>query len=180
MRSTIPFGTAILATFCLTATFSACSSDTDGTDGTKAAAQIMPTMGNTVEGTAAFEQAGSQVKLTVTLDKAPPGDHGFHIHAVGSCDDNGNAAMGHWNPDTKMHGKFGENEHHLGDVGNVTVGADGKGTLTMMTDKWTIGTGATNDVVGKSVIVHANVDDFMTQPTGDAGGRIGCGVIAKQ
>ena len=70
--------------------------------------------------------------------------------------------------------------HHLGDIGNLEVGEDGEGSLTLSTDKWTMGSGADNDILGKAVIVHAGADDFTTQPTGAAGGRIGCGVIKPQ
>jgi Cu-Zn family superoxide dismutase len=103
-----------------------------------------------------------------------------HIHMMGDCSMDGMAAMGHWNPAMKMHGKWGMGEFHLGDIGNVTVGADGTGMLTLSTNLWTVGDGtAMNDVVGHAFMVHMNPDDFVTQPTGNAGARIGCGVIAK-
>ena len=79
------------------------------------------------------------------------------------------------------HGKWGApGEHfHLGDIGNLTVGADGKGTITLETTKWTAGGGGVNDVIGHAIVVHGGVDDFKSQPAGNAGPRIGCGVIAK-
>ncbi|MDE0087277.1 MAG: superoxide dismutase family protein, partial [Candidatus Poribacteria bacterium] len=75
------------------------------------------------------------------------------------------------------HGKWGEGEFHLGDIGNKTVGDDGTGTIELSTELWEIGTGSIIDVVGKSIIVHADADDFVSQPSGNAGARIGCGVI---
>jgi Cu-Zn family superoxide dismutase len=66
---------------------------------------------------------------------------------------------------------------HLGDLGNLTVQADGTGTLTLTKAEWSIADGAMGDVIGKAVVIHAMVDDFTTQPTGNSGGRIGCGVI---
>lgn len=136
-----------------------------------------PAAPNTATGTVTFTQEGAQVKAVVSINNAPPGEHGFHIHATPSCADGGNAAGGHWDPTTSMHGAWGDAMHHGGDIGNITVGANGSGTKTVTTDAWSIGTGATNDVVGRAVILHANPDDFVTQPTGNAGGRIACGVI---
>ena len=68
--------------------------------------------------------------------------------------------------------------HHLGDVGNIEVGPDGKGTVTRTTDRWTIGDGTSTDVPGKSLVIHGGTDDPKSQPAGNAGSRIGCGVIA--
>ena len=87
-----------------------------------------------------------------------------HIHEHGDCSNEGNGAHGHWNPTNSKHGKWGSSEFHLGDIGNVKLDNAGKGMLKLDTDKWSVGTGASNDV-------------FVTQPTGNAGSRIGCGVI---
>ena len=75
------------------------------------------------------------------------------------------------------HGKWDEEMFHLGDIGNIVVGADGKGTIAITTDRWSMGGTGENNVMGKSIIIHADADDFTSQPTGNAGGRIGCGVI---
>lgn len=144
----------------------------------QAVARIEPKSGSSVTGTATFSAVGGQVTLTLEVQNAPPGEHAFHIHQVGDCSaPDGNSAGGHWNPDDVAHGRWGESPFHLGDVGNLTVGQDGYGSMTLTTDKWSIDTGAPNDILGKSVILHAKADDFSTQPTGAAGGRIGCGVI---
>ena len=131
-----------------------------------------------VTGMAVFTQHGDQITLTVEIQGASPGLHGVHIHANGDCSaPDGTSAGGHWNPTDVAHGKWGEGEFHLGDIGNITVGEDGTGRITLTTDLWEIGTGSDVDVVGKGIIVHADADDFVSQPSGAAGARIGCGVI---
>ena len=131
-----------------------------------------------VTGMAVFTQNGDQITLTIEIQGATPGLHAVHIHANGDCSaPDGTSAGGHWNPTGVAHGKWGEGEFHLGDIGNITVGADGTGRITLTTDLWEIGTGSDIDVVGKGMIVHADADDFVSQPSGAAGARIGCGVI---
>lgn len=139
--------------------------------------------GATLTGKAEFRQKDGAKDVTAKIDveKAPPGEHAVHIHEKGDCSSpDGKSAGGHWNPGSEAHGQWGHDHFHLGDIGNMKVGEDGKGTITLTTDKWTIGGGGPNDVIGKSVIVHEKVDDFTTQPTGNAGNRIGCVVIAEQ
>ena len=131
-----------------------------------------------VTGTAVFTQDGDQITLMIEIQGASPGLHAVHIHAYGDCSaPDGKSAGGHWNPTDVAHGKWGEGEFHLGDIGNITVGEDGMGSITLTTNLWEIGTGSDVDVVGKSIIVHADADDFISQPSGNAGARIGCGVI---
>lgn len=145
---------------------------------TKAMAKIESRDGSTVKGSATFTQKDGKVWLKVQIEGAAPGKHACHIHEKGDCSaPDAKSAGGHWNPTGKKHGKWGEGEFHLGDIGNIEVGADGKGSLEMSTDLWTIGSGKDNDVVGKSVVVHESPDDFQTQPTGNAGKRFGCGAI---
>ena len=140
---------------------------------------MIDALGNSgITGIAVFTQNGDQITLTTEIYGASPGLHGFHIHANGDCSaPDGKSAGGHWNPTEVAHGKWGEGEFHLGDIGNITVGEDGTGRLTLTTDLWEIGTGSDIDVVGKGIIVHADADDFVSQPSGAAGARIGCGVI---
>ena len=131
-----------------------------------------------VTGMAVFTQNGDQITFTVEIQGASPGLHAVHIHEYGDCSaPDGTSAGGHWNPTDVAHGKWGEGEFHLGDIGNITVGEDGTGRFTLTTDLWEIGTGSDVDVVGQSIIVHADADDFVSQPSGAAGARIGCGVI---
>ena len=131
-----------------------------------------------VTGIAVFTQNGDQITLMIEIQGASPGLHAVHIHAYGDCSaSDGTSAGGHWNPTDVAHGKWGEGEFHLGDIGNITVGENETGRITLTTDLWEIGTGSDIDVVGKSIIVHADADDFVSQPSGNAGARIGCGVI---
>lgn len=136
--------------------------------------------GSKVTGKATFTEKGKEITVKVAVEGAPPGEHAVHIHEKGDCSSpDAKSAGGHWNPGSDQHGAWAAEHHHLGDIGNMKVGADGKGEVELTTDKWTVGTGQPNDVVGKSIVVHEKVDDFTTQPTGNAGGRIGCAVLAK-
>ena len=144
----------------------------------QAIATIGPTSDSSVTGMAVFTQNGDQITLTIEIQNASPGIHAVHIHENGDCSaPDGTSAGGHWNPTGVAHGKWGEGEFHLGDIGNITVGEDGTGSIELTTDLWEIGTGSDIDVVGKGIIVHAGADDFISQPSGAAGARIGCGVI---
>ncbi len=155
------------------------SGETQGDAGeAEAIATIEAKNDSGVTGTASFTVAGDQVMLTLSIENATPGEHAFHLHAVGDCSaPDGTSAGGHWNPTEQDHGQWGGEAFHLGDVGNLDVGDDGTATLTVATNLWSVGTGDDDDVVGRAVIVHQGVDDFTTQPTGAAGARIGCGVI---
>ncbi len=145
---------------------------------TRASATLAPRSGvTTLGGTATFTRTASGVSLMLAVTGAPVGQHGVHLHALGDCSAaDALSAGGHWNPDNAQHGAPGATSH-LGDLGNLTVAADGTGTLTVASTAWRIGDGSIYDVIGKSVIIHLNVDDLTTQPAGNAGSRIGCGVI---
>ena len=144
----------------------------------QAAATIGSASESSVTGMATFTQNGDQITLTIEIQNATPGLHAVHIHENGDCSaPDGTSAGGHWNPTGVAHGKWGVGEFHLGDIGNITVGEDGTGSIELTTDLWEIGTGSNVDVVGKGMIVHADADDFTSQPSGAAGARIGCGVI---
>ncbi|HSL18387.1 MAG TPA: superoxide dismutase family protein [Methylomirabilota bacterium] len=146
-----------------------------------AVAPIGPASGSALSGLTVFTESDGTVTLELTLENASPGTHGVHIHEIGDCSaTDASSAGGHWNPTGEEHGKWGEPPFHLGDIGNVEVGEDGTGSLTMSTDLWSVGDGSDRDVVGKSVVVHSGADDFTTQPAGDSGERIGCGVIQLQ
>ncbi|WP_206079444.1 superoxide dismutase family protein [Polyangium spumosum] len=149
------------------------------TDGKQATADIAPSEGQNVTGKAVFVyEADGFTRLDLQLSGLPPGEHAVHIHEMPDCGMDGMSAMGHWNPTNEAHGKWGTAPFHRGDIGNVTADAAGKATLSLRTDLWTVGDGAaTTDVVDHAFMVHADPDDFTTQPTGNAGARIGCGVI---
>ena len=146
----------------------------------QAIAVIGSASGSNLTGTAIFTQSGDTITATIEILNVSPGLHAVHIHEKGDCSSpDGKSAGGHWNPTNVAHGKWGEGEFHLGDIGNITVGEDGTGTIELTTDLWEIGTGSDIDVVGKGIIVHADPDDFISQPSGNAGARIGCGVIVS-
>lgn len=133
-----------------------------------------------VNGTVTFETAtDGKIKMTVDITVLAQANKkvALHLHEHGDCGDNGKASHGHWNPTNAQHGKWGSAAFHAGDIGNVKLDAKGKGTLTITTDLWTLGGQADKNILGKAIIVHGGVDDYTTQPTGNAGGRIGCGVI---
>ena len=137
----------------------------------------------TVTGTVSFNEDNGKVKmkLDITVPKKSNQSVAVHIHEHGSCGDMGKEAHGHWNPTKMNHGKWGSAAFHSGDIGNVNLNAEGKGTLELETDLWSIsGTDSTKNILNKAIIVHGGVDDFTTQPTGNAGSRIGCGVINKK
>jgi Cu-Zn family superoxide dismutase len=139
---------------------------------------IEPKNDSGMTGTATFSDDHGTVTLLIEIAGATPGEHAFHLHEIGDCSAaDGTSAGGHWNPTAMDHGKWGTEPHHLGDVGNIVVDETGKGSYRMDSTVWSIGTGEPGDIVGRAVIVHAGVDDYTSQPTGAAGGRIGCGVI---
>lgn len=130
-------------------------------------------------GTIQFRQKNDvvEMKLKISFPSKAGKSVAVHIHEHGDCGNEGNNAHGHWNPTNSKHGKWGATEFHLGDIGNVELDESGNGSLTLKTDQWSIGTGEKNDIVGRGLIIHDGVDDYTTQPTGNAGSRIGCGVI---
>jgi Cu-Zn family superoxide dismutase len=136
---------------------------------------------STATGIVTFEEKKGVVTFEAKLSGLKPGIHAIHIHEKSDCSAaDGSSAGGHWNPTYKKHGKWGEGEYHKGDIGNFTADENGNGTITLTTDEWCIGCGdQTKDILGKGLIVHANPDDFETQPTGNAGGRVACGGIIK-
>jgi superoxide dismutase, Cu-Zn family len=141
---------------------------------------IQARSGSNLEGTSRFSQRGDEVLLVVEVRNVPPGPKAVHLHEFGDCSHpQAESAGGHWNPQDHPHGRLHHGEAHLGDIGNIDVAGDGTGRLEFATREWTIGTGADNDILGKSIVVHEGPDDFTTQPTGDAGGRIGCGVVQR-
>ena len=145
--------------------------------GPTASATLSPTSGNTAAGTVRLTQlADGSVRVNIDLTGVPPGVHGFHIHDKGDCGDNGNAAGGHYNPTSTPHGSPNAAAHHAGDFGNVTSDDNGRVRHEFTTRSITVEAGPTT-AVGHAIILHANPDDLVTQPTGNAGGRIACGVV---
>ena len=157
-----------------TLVFGACAS---APTGPMAQANLQPTSNSTARGTVHFQQlADGRVEVQVDLSGVPAGVHGFHVHDKGDCGDNGNAAGGHFNPTGSPHAAPGTSPHHAGDFGNVTADAAGEVHTRFTTSSVTVAAGD-RSAVGHAVILHANPDDLTTQPTGNAGGRIACGVV---
>lgn len=128
------------------------------------------------KGTVTFVQlTDDSVEVTVDATGVPPGVHGFHVHEGNQCGNDGMAAGGHFNPAGVAHGAPNTDPHHAGDFGNVTADNNGVVHAQFSLHGITVKAGA-NSVVGRAVILHANPDDLATQPTGNAGGRIACGV----
>jgi len=145
--------------------------------GPSATATLLPTTGNQATGTVELTQlSDGAVEVRVNLRGVPPGVHGFHIHEHGNCGDNGNAAGGHYNPTGTPHGAPNADAHHAGDFGNVTADEQGNVKHRFTTRSITVAPGATT-AVGHAIILHANPDDLQTQPTGNAGARIACGIV---
>ena len=134
----------------------------------------------TVEGTVKFDMESSG-KVKMTLDITIPAKAGrsvaVHIHEHGDCSDTAKMAHGHWNPTNAQHGKWGSASFHAGDIGNIKLNAKGKATMSLTTDLWTLGGKPDKNLLGRSIIIHGGIDDYKTQPTGNSGTRIGCGVI---
>lgn len=148
--------------------------------GPKAVAELDARSESHAKGNVTFTQSGSKVKMKVRVEGLAPGSHAIHLHEKGDCSaPDATSAGGHWNPTSEDHGKWGHDPFHHGDIGNLVADAKGKAVLKFESDLWTIGDGKPSDVVGRSVIVHAKEDDFTTQPTGNAGGRVACGVIQR-
>lgn len=146
--------------------------------GPTASATLSPTSGSTAMGTVRLTQLGDgSVRVNVDLTGVPAGVHGFHIHEKGDCGDNGNAAGGHYNPASTAHGAPSADPHHAGDFGNITAGDDGRVKHEFTTRSITVEAGSMS-AVGHAIILHANPDDLVTQPTGNAGARIACGVVS--
>ena len=136
------------------------------------------TEGSSVSGTAVLTDTPEGLKITISVEHVAPGQHGLHVHQFGRCDDGGQAAGGHYNPDGVKHGYLpndGFEQAHAGDLGNIEVGDDGTGSLELIVPNLRL-SGGRYTVGGRSIILHDKVDDFG-QPLGNAGSRIGCGAI---
>ena len=147
-------------------------------DPERAVAELSPRSGSDVTGEVVFteDRATEAVRLRVQVNGLSPGKHGFHIHARGDCSaGDASTAGGHYNPDGFRHGSPENAEHHAGDLGNLTAGENGAVDTTMTFDHLALS--GDESIIGRAVIVHGAADDFTSQPSGDAGERVGCGVI---
>jgi Cu-Zn family superoxide dismutase len=144
-----------------------------------AVVQLAPTQGNTASGNLALAAEGDSVRLSGTLlGLAPNGEFGFHIHENGDCSaPDASSAGGHFNPANAPHGNPREDTHHAGDMLNAKSDAQGVAMVDVVASGVSLDSAMPNSVRGKAVVLHEKADDYTTQPSGDSGARIACGVI---
>ena len=141
-----------------------------------ATAQLAPTAGSRIAGSVEFSGAGDRVSVHARVSGLAPGrEHGFHVHERGDCSAEGESAGGHYNPDGKQHGAQ-HAEHHAGDMPSLRADASGVADMRFTLTGVSVATGA-RSLVGRAVIVHAQPDDYASQPAGNSGARLACGVI---
>lgn len=158
---------------------SACANTTDAVQGKPAAvAELEPTAGNTVKGTVEFTQKGDLVVAEAKISGLSPNSlHGFHIHETGDCSAaDASSAGGHFDPTASPHGGPGGEVRHGGDLGNLKADANGNARSSVKVGGVTID-GGPDRIVGRAVVIHAGADDLKSQPAGNSGGRVACGVI---
>lgn len=138
---------------------------------------LHPTLGNEVNGVVRFFDTDEGVRVIAEINGlAPNSSHGFHIHQFGDCSAlDGTSAGGHFNPQSQPHGGPDSDQRHVGDLGNITVDEDGFAQVDYV--DMLLSFDGPNSILGRGVIVHAGEDDLQSQPTGDAGARLSCGVI---
>jgi Cu-Zn family superoxide dismutase len=149
--------------------------------GPTASAQLQPTRGNTTSGDVRFVQRDGKVLVSGEVRGLKPGaEHGFHVHDKGDCSSgDGMSTGGHFNPGGRKHGAHGGGEHHVGDLPSLKADAMGVARFRFESGSIAVGSGQA-DIVGRGLIVHRDPDDYTTQPTGNAGPRLACAVIARQ
>jgi superoxide dismutase, Cu-Zn family len=151
----------------------------DSTAITKAVANLGPTKGYDVKGTVTFTKVDGGIKIVADVEDLTPGEHGFHVHEFGDCSSpDGSSAGGHFNPDGVKHGAPDDPVRHVGDMGNLTAGKDGKAHYEWVDSLMTFD--GPHNIIGRSVIVHGGADDLKSQPSGNAGPRVACGMIEAE
>ncbi len=142
-----------------------------------AVATLSPASGSQVSGRANIRVIPGGIHLDASVAGLTQGAHGFHIHEVGDCSAaDASSAKGHFNPLGKPHGSFEHGDHHAGDMQNLVADADGKAALSVDLLGMSISEGNTN-IMGRALVIHADPDDYKSQPAGNSGKRIACGVI---
>ncbi len=141
----------------------------------KAYAKVSPTTGNQVTGTVTFETTDKGVLIIADFEGLKPGSHGFHVHEKGDCSHDAASAGGHFNPTNKKHGGPDDPDRHVGDFGNVVADASGKAHYERVDAL--VKLEGPESIIDKSIVIHADPDDFTSQPSGNSGARIGCGLI---
>ncbi len=147
--------------------------------GPSARAELLARSGSMVSGTVNFSETDGRLRVEVKVAWLTPGEHGFHVHEAGDCSaPDASSAKGHFNPTAKQHGYHAGDEHHGGDLPNLIANAQGEAIYRADLRGLTLN-GATG-VIGRSVVIHADPDDYKSQPAGNSGKRIACGVIAAR
>jgi Cu-Zn family superoxide dismutase len=159
------------------ATLAACS-DMESRPGASASATLRPASGSQVQGRISFTQAGASVRVAGEVTGLTPGLHGFHLHEKGDCSAaDATSAGAHFNPGAHKHGGPQSAQRHAGDFGNITADANGKAVVNLTIGGISVAAGQPDSIAGRGLVVHALPDDEKTDPTGNSGGRIACGVI---
>lgn len=175
-----PFSTLALTAFIgLVVSASSSFSNADAKEGTKLEIELKNSAGEAI-GTATVSEEGRGIKLTLNAKGLPPGKHGIHVHENGNCAaPRFETAGDHFNPGSHAHGKKASNGPHAGDFGNITVKEDGTVQTSMKNKHLSLGgeTSSLRKPGGTAIVIHANADDEKTQPSGNSGDRIACGVV---
>ena len=148
---------------------------------TQSHANIVNAKGQKI-GTATIRQADGGIRIDVQVSQLPPGTHGIHVHTVGKCEGPAfTSAGGHLNPTSKKHGKDNPEGSHAGDLLNIQVEASGNGKASLLNPNVTLGDGPNSlfHEGGTAIVIHEKVDDYKTDPAGNSGARIACGVIER-
>lgn len=179
---TLPSKSTFLKAFLVTLSVAGCSTGFLSRNPAASATANLTTPNGTSVGTAQLRQSTDGfVTVDLTLSSLTPGSHGIHFHAVGLCEGatSFSTAGGHYNPLNKEHGLARPAGPHAGDAPNIVVGSDGRATVSFTTDRITLTPSATTlfDTDGSSIVIHAAPDDQVSQPSGNSGGRVACGVV---
>jgi superoxide dismutase, Cu-Zn family len=175
MKKTLGLGLLMLLV-AVSFSMTGCSGSDRGGPVSKAIAVLTPTQGSKVQGVVSFIKERNGVRVVASLDGLSPGLHGFHIHEYGDCSSHdANSAGGHFNPANMPHGAPDADKRHAGDLGNIQADNSGNGKYNAVNSM--VALDGTNSVIGRAVVVHAQADDFKTQPTGASGARLACGII---
>jgi Cu-Zn family superoxide dismutase len=150
-----------------------------GPPGEQAVAEMKPTQGNQASGTVTFTKTSDGIRVEVDVVDLAPGEHGIHLHENGDCSaSDASSAGGHFNPAGMPHGGPAAVRRHAGDFGNLVADKNGHARMKFVDPILTFE--GPSSIIGRSVVVHADPDDLITQPTGNSGARVACGVIEKK
>lgn len=177
--ASMAIATTILLTACGTAPAPKTTAPSAQSTAKQAVANLASASGSLVSGKVTVMPMADGVHLTGTVGGLPANStHGFHIHEKGDCSAADASSAGpHFNPSAAQHGKAESGAHHAGDMDNVVANAEGVVNLDVHVSGVTLGGGAANDIAGRALVVHAAPDDYTSQPAGNAGARVACGVI---